>query len=223
MVGQTKPYTMTKLWTFSALVPTDRSQRLLALADFNEVIHRVVAGSVKFVVAESRSNQPCLGCRRAFFRVHLPKCAYDAFFNAPVGYRAQYAIGTENGERRNRELLEALEPACLEAMSRQHEPDESLLVASLHAADAKLWIQESDIQGLNGVHIEYPPWLEKLKAESVGTMAEQAARAAASAGVLAPIGTVVEIKGGWISPGGEECRDHAKANRSGEIHDYGYS
>lgn len=214
---------MTKLWTFSALVPANRSQRLLALADFGEVIDRVVAGTVEFVAEEPRNNQPCLGCRRAFFRVHLPKCAYDAFFNAPVGYRAQYAIGAENGERRNRELLKALEPACIEAMSRHPERDESLLVASLHAANAKLWIQESDLQGLDGVHIEYPPWLAKLAADSVGTTAERAARAAASAGVLAPIGTVIEIKGGWISSGGEECRDPAKANRSAEIHDYGYS
>lgn len=215
---------MAKLWGFSSLVPADRSRNLLGVAGFGDVIDRIGAGSIEFIRAEPRTYPPCLGCHRAFFKVHLPGRDYDAFFNAPAGYRAQYAIGVENGEAKNRELLKVLERTCLEA-SRTEQDDfaASLVAASLRATDAKLWIQESDLGGLSGVHIEYRPWLDKLVAESRGTMADQAARAAASAGVVAPIGTVLEIKGGWIAPDGIECRDPAKANRSQEIHDYGYS
>ena len=214
-----------RLWRFSSLVSEDESRDLLAVAGFGEVIDRIKAGSIEFIEAEPRKCPPCLGCSRAFFKVHLPEPDYDAFFNAPAGYRAQYAIGVEDGEARNRELLKALEPMCLETANRTAHDDLTapLVAASLRATDAKLWIPESDLRGLSGVHIEYPPWLDKLAAESSGTMADQAARAAASAGVLAPIGTVLEIKGGWIAPDGIECRDPAKANRSKEIHDYGYS
>jgi hypothetical protein len=217
--------TVTKLWGFSSLVPLDRSQDLLAVADFGEVIDRIRAGSIEFIGAEPRRYPPCVRCYRASFKVHLCERDYDAFFNAPTGYRAQYAIGVENGEASNRELLKALEPTCLETANRTEQDDLTapLVAASLRATGAKLWIQESDLDGLSGVHIEYRPWLDKLAAESSGTMADQAARAAASAGVLAPIGTVLEIKGGWIAPNGIECRDPAKANRSQEIHDYGFS
>jgi hypothetical protein len=189
------------------------------------VIDRIRAGSIEFIRAQPRKDPPCLGCYRAFFKVHLPERDYDAFFNAPAGYRAQYAIGVENGKAKNRELLKVLEQTCLEAASRTEQDDFAapLVAASLRATDAKLWIPESDVRGLSGVHIEYPPWLDKLAAESSGTMADQAARAAASAGVLAPIGKILEIKGAWIALDGIECRDPAKANRSQEIHDYGYS
>jgi hypothetical protein len=213
------------MWGFSPMVPAERSRKLLAVADFDEVVDRIRAGSIEFVQAEPRKNPPCLGCYRAFFKVHLPERDYDAFFNAPVGYRAQYAIGVENGELKNRELLTSLEETCLEITNRTKQADlpSPLVAASLRAADAKLWIQESDLRGLDGVHIEYHPWLDKLAKESMGTMADKAARAAASAGVLAPVGTVIEIKGGWIGPDGIECRDPGKANRGKEMHDYGYS
>ena len=216
---------MTKLWGFSSFVPLDRSQDLLAVADFCEVIDRIRAGSIEFIGVEPRRYPPCLGCHRASFKVHLSERDYDAFFNAPTGYRAQYAIGVENGEASNRELLKALEPTCLETANRTEQNDFTapLVAASLRATDAKLWIQESDLHGLSEVHIDFRPWLDKLAEESSGTMADQAARAAASAGVLAPIGTVLEINSGWIAPNGIECRDPAKANRSQEIHDYGYS
>jgi hypothetical protein len=99
----------------------------------------------------------------------------------------------------------------------------TLVTASLLATDAKVWIQESHLRGLSRVQIEYRPWLNKLASESRGTMADQAVRAAASAGVLAPVEAVLEIKGGWIAPDQIECRNPAKANHSKEIHDYGYS
>jgi hypothetical protein len=210
-----------KLWVFSSLVPAERSRDLLGVAGFGEVIDRIRAGSIEFIRAQPRTDPPCLGCYRAFFKVHLSERDYDAFFNAPAGYRAQYVIGVENGKAKNRELLKVLEQAA--SRTEQDDFAASLVAASLRATDAKLWIQESDLRGLSGVHIEYRPWLDKLAAESGGTMADQAARAAASAGVLAPVGTVLEIKGGWIAPDGIECRDPAKANRSQEIHDYEYS
>jgi hypothetical protein len=192
---------------------------------FAEVVDRVKRGSIEFVGAEPRKNAPCLQCQRAFFKLHLPNCDYDAFFNSPVGYRAQYCIGVENGEARNREILAALEPTCLALVQAKEPPGfpACLVAASLQAAGAKIWIREADLDNLNGVHIEYQPWLAKAAAAAGGTLADQAARSSASAGVLAPVGTVLEIKGGWIASDGVECRDSAKVNRSNEIHDYGFS
>jgi hypothetical protein len=193
--------------------------------DFADVVENVRSGSMEFVGAEPRKNAPCLGCHRAFFRVHVSSPAYDAFFNSPVGYRAQYCISLENGRTCNRELLDALERACLAAAVGKEPADFPVahIVASLRATRAKIWIDENDLTGLDGVHIEYQPWLAKAAFASTGTLAEQAARSSVFAGLLAPIGAVLELKGGWIDPRGTECLDPAKAARDAEIRDYGFT
>jgi hypothetical protein len=205
----------------------DRNYALLSSNPSHGSLHfkQVTRGSIEFVGAEPRKNPPCSQCQRAFFKVHIPKRDYDAFFNSPVGYRAQYCIGVENGETRNREILAALAPTCL-ALVQGKEPagfPMALVAASLKGAGAKIWINEADLANLNGIHIEYQPWLAKAAAAACGTFSDQAVRSLAFAGVLAPVGTVLEVKGGWIAPDGIECRDPAKAHRAHEIHDYGFT
>jgi len=213
------------LWDFSPLLAASRRDQLLAVCEWSDVVDRIARGSVEFVGAEPRQNAPCVGCHRAFFKVHVSHRDYDAFFNSPVGYRAQYRIGINNGELRNREILAALEPPCLAAIQQDAVAGfpKSFIVASLRAAGAKIWISEADLANLNGVHIKCEQWLAKAASTHHGTLSEQAARSKAFAGVLAPVGTVLEIKGGWIAPEGVECMDPAKARRAADIHDYGFT
>ncbi len=208
------------LWNFAELVPVERRLRLLAITSFEEIIEGIARGNVDYYVAEPRQDYS-----RAFFRVRVSEPDYDAFFNSPNGYRAQYCLSTENGEKQNRSLIEAITPMCLE-YSQRHEqrdfPDEKVL-ASLRGADAKAWITESDIPDVGEVHINYGPWVAKAEALTRGPIADQAARAGASVGVLAPVGTHIEIKGAWLTPQGNEWRDPKKALRAQEIRDYGFT
>jgi hypothetical protein len=216
---------MGTLWTFSSLVESSRSVELLAVGSFRDLLSRITSGSVRCVELEPRWNPPCSDCRRAVFRVSVPERDYDAFFNSPVGYRAQFCVGVANGEKCNRDTLAGFEQACLAALRRQANLDvsEEFVTASVRAEGAKVWINESDLAGLEGIHIEYPPWIAKYHAASVGTMAEQEARSLAFAGVLAPRGIALEIKGGWITANGHEWLDPSKASRSQEIRDYGFT
>jgi hypothetical protein len=101
-------------------------------------------------------------------------------------------------------------------------PDEQSLVArSLRSSAAKAWINDSDWEGIDGIHIEYEPWIAKARAASTGTLAEQQARFNAWTGVLAPKGNRIEIKGAWVMPSGDEWLDPNKACRSESIRDYG--
>jgi len=159
------------------------------------------------------------------FRVRVPESVYDAFFNSPVGYRAQYRLAIEQGERCNRELIDALTPPCLafaDTKAPSHFPAR-LIAASLAVKDAKVWINEADLAGLEGAHITFKPWLDKAAAAARGTRADKAARSKAETGILAPTGTQLEIKGAWIMPDGAECYDPTKQQRGREIHDYGFS
>jgi len=101
-------------------------------------------------------------------------------------------------------------------------PTEKVL-KSLRGVDAKAWITESDIPDADEIHINYGPWVAKAKASTKGPVVDQAARAGASVGVLAPVGTHIEIKGGWLTPPGDEWRDSKKALRAQEIRDYGFT
>ncbi|MBI5462119.1 MAG: hypothetical protein HY941_08060 [Gammaproteobacteria bacterium] len=210
----------TSLWNFTELVPVERRQRLLAVTSFEEIIQGITHGNVDYFVAEPRQNY-----FRAFFKVRVSVPDYDAFFNSPNGYRAQYCLSTENGEKQNRRLIEAITPMCLEYSKRheQHDFPTEKVLASLRGVDAKAWITESDIPDVDEVHINYGPWAAKAEASTKGPIADQAARAGASAGVLAPVGTHIEIKGAWLTPQGSEWRDPKKAFRAQEIRDYGFT
>lgn len=211
----------TSPWNFTALVPLERRQKLLAVTSFEEIIQGIARGNIDYyLVAESWE-----GYSRAIFRVHVSESDYDAFFNSPNGYRAQYCISTENGEEQNRRLIEAITPMCLEYSKRNEQhgfPTEKVL-ASLRGIDAKAWITESDLPYPDEVHINHGPWVAKTEASTKGGLTDQAARANALVGVLALVGTHIEIKGAWLTPQGNEWRNPKKANRAQEIRDYGFT
>lgn len=107
-------------WNFTDFVPKERREKMLALASFDEVIEQVTAGSVDWFEFEPRRNSEY---RRIFFRLRVGKTAYDAFFNSPVGYRAQYCMGVENGLKQNRRLIEAVTPLCLQSIKEKSEEE----------------------------------------------------------------------------------------------------
>lgn len=216
---------MQQLWGFSSAVSEARQKELLSITNFADVVARVADGAVICFAVEPRQNAPCLGAHRAVFRLRVAQAAYDAFFNSPVGYRAQYCVAVEQGEQCNRELIAVLTPKCLafaEGKAPSHFP-EQLIAASLAGQHAKIWIDETDLNGLEGTHITFQPWMAKAAAVAEGTLADMAARSKAESGILAPVGTQLELKGAWIMPDGSECYDPAKEGRSREIHDYGFS
>jgi hypothetical protein len=136
--------------------------------------------------------------------------AYDAFFNSPLGYRAQYARSITEGEKANRQLLSALEPGLVDAAARLKVATHSSVLASLRASRAKLWILESEVeqQLSDAPSIIFPAW----EFESL-----------AGQGLRAPVGTLLEVKGAWMDPLGKEVLDPTKAHRSEQVHKTGFS
>jgi len=86
-----------------------------------------------------------------------------------------------------------------------------LIIASLRAVQAKLWIYEREVElqlGAQDPAVMYEPWISNSED---------------GAGLLAPIGERLEVKGGWLDAAGIECLDPAKITRSSEIHQVGFS
>src|SRR4051812_29415330 len=101
------------LWSFSSAVSETRQRKLFSVSGFAEVLMRISMGIIESFGVEPRKNPPCVGTHRAVFRLKVRPLDYDAFFNSPVGYRAQYCIAVEQGQRCNRQLIDALTPKCL--------------------------------------------------------------------------------------------------------------
>lgn len=198
-------------WQYTATVDPARAQRLLSFSAFREVTELVADAQVVDFAWEPFHGNSLSGCNRASYLLKVPEETYDAFFNSPAGYRGQYALSPHHGEIANRQLLTSLEPKLIKFATEKNSVPSSVVLASLRATEAKFWIYESEVESQLGEErpaIIYNPW---AKSSETG------------AGLLAPVGTSLEVKGGWLDSQGREQRNPAKANRSNEIHEHGYS
>lgn len=211
------------LWKFTDLVPNERREKLLSVTSFDEVIELVKAGTVEYFKLEPRRDSSCLSCSRIFYRLHIGEYAYDAFFNSTVGYRAQYCISTENGNRQNRRLIDAITPLLLDAIKGENEHNCPMpkVLASLRGEGSKIWINDNDWPDIDEIHINYQPWITKAQAATKGNIQDQAARTYAAVGILAPLNTHIEVKGAWLTLDDLEWNDPDKTHRAEDIRNYG--
>jgi hypothetical protein len=198
-------------WAFSADFNQVRRARLECITSFAAVVDRIRGGTIENFVWEPGAAPRLKGLKRAAFLIRVSRETYDAFFNSPQGYRAQYAKSAERGVSANRDLLNSLESRLL-AYSRQTETTaDGLILSSLRGEGAKGWICEGEVQshmGSSAPEILYGPW---VSATTDG------------AGLLAPVGTLIEVKGAWVNSHGEVVTDPFKIRRAQEIHEVGYS
>lgn len=197
-------------WQFAPHVPRDRVDHLLSLTDFGAVLAALQCAHVEAFVWERAIKPHLLGCCRAAFRLRVSAQAYDAFFNSPVGYRAQYAASVAAGESANRQLLLHLQERLLQRAAQQSEVTLATVAASLAGAQAKIWIDEQEVEqqlGASEADLIFPKWGHELQ----------------GAGLLAPVGRLLEVKGGWLSANGAEVLNPEKALRGAQIRDEGFS
>ena len=199
------------LWSFTGTVNPSRASELLAIPDFEHVLHLLQTATVVCFRWKEFENDRLRGCYRAEFVLRVHEDVYDALFNAPVGLRAQYAQSTAHGEAANRRAIDLLAPRLLEFEASTSAPSRTHLMWSLAGTQAKIWIDEKEAElqlGRTQADIDYEPW---------------AANSATGVGLLAPRATRLEVKGGWLDPSGLVTLDPWKARRSEDIHSEGFS
>lgn len=199
------------LWSFTAQVPQVRAERLMSYKSFEEVQDRVATARVTAFTWERYQSPELSGCHRASFLLDVSAFTYDAFFNSPVGLRAQYAIAPAHGEAANRRLLTALTHKLVRRGLEAKPPGKELILWSLGGSQAKIWIYEDEVQAQLGASepaIDYALW---------------AAASESGAGLLAPLGRQLQVMGGWIDRTGVVASNPKKEGRSFEIHHTGFS
>jgi hypothetical protein len=199
------------IWQFRAPVDSARARTLLSYPNFNAVASLFEQATVECFLWEPFSGPTLRGCHRASFLLRVPEAAYDAFFNAPAGYRGEFAASAAAGDTANRKLLMQFEARLLAYTENRSQVTQSVIRDSLRASQAKLWIFEAEVAaqlGNTAPAITYAPW-------------DQASES--GVGLLAPIGTLLEVKGGWLAQNGEERLNPGKSGRSEDIHRTGFS
>ncbi len=197
------------LWSFGAHVCPQRAERLLSLPSFENVIGQFRPTMPVRLVWEKPRNAFLEGCERASFLLEVSEDTYDAFFNSPVGYRAQYARSISAGLQANRKFLDAMWVFMYSSAWTKGGVDLERIEASLTGYDAKVWILESEVSAQMGRYVSdilYEPWMQ---------------RSTDGAGLLAPVGKKIEVLGAWIDGNDNERRDPLKAHRATEIHETG--
>lgn len=216
-------------WRFGNRVLSERRNRLIRVPEFDEVITAILKEMEITGYAVGWGIKPILqGCRRAGLEIFISCDTCDTFFNSPAGYRAQYYITPNLGISQNARLIQSLLPRLLEYAETHRNRDMALedVKKSLLLSQAKIWIREVDDEALFGDELTVDLIVDRWVREATIAWAESTAneqRHKAVRGVLAPAGTVLEVKGGWITPDGEERLDPDKIGRAEDISKYGFS
>ena len=192
------------LWTFTGAVSQARASDLFAWKSFDQIVEHFGACSVAPLYWEEATAPHLKGCCRSSHELPVDPDVFDAFFNAPVGYRGQFAKSEASGNVANRCLIDALFPALLQAGA--HSPIKPERVqASLRGKQAKIWIVESAVE-------------DQLTApETSIVFAEWEFNEPDGQGLRAPRGTLLEVKGGWLDQSGREVINPAKCQRARNI------
>ncbi|MFQ6021869.1 MAG: hypothetical protein ACE5NW_04040 [Acidiferrobacterales bacterium] len=148
--------------------------------------------------------------------------ALDRFFNSASGYRAQYLVQPELGNKANCIVIGKLLPKVLRALDRRSKQAERAFVeSSLSHPWSKVWIH----QGL---------WLRRAKREhrvllvqawqAEITSRDHRRRKLARWGALAPAHEIhLLVKGGYLCRGDELDVGKPPSMRARELHELGFT
>lgn len=184
---------------------------MLSFDSFESVLHLLGFSVVRGFAWQPFRDALLRGCYRAEFLLSVAPRTYDAFFNSPVGLRAQYAIDSDHGEAATRRVLSLLGPRLLSFGARASSVSDSLVRRSLAASQAKIWIDEAEVavqMGKTTPDLVFPPWEQNSET---------------GVGLLAPAGTQLIVMGGWLDANNVVRENPAKFGRSNEIHCTGFS
>jgi hypothetical protein len=203
-------------WKYADSVTQSRRDVLAQPGSFEELVRLVTADARDIRVYASRgSDRGLTHCIQPVFNFELPDTG-DALFNGPWGYRAQYWASPWQGLAANGRLLANLASKLLGAIdiAATHDLAKRDVCASLHAASAKIWIQEIPSLLIEPtIDLDVEPWVTEAK------HGVELARW----GISAPCVTKFQVKGALLDPYNNEVVPTSKIKRHHDIHHYGFS
>lgn len=187
-----------------------------------------IAGSIADSFRVIGHRRKASTCHRGSYRfeatLEVPLQLATHFHSARSGYRAQYYVGIENGEKANRYAVDAIMPALLSRLGgvRKRSCPVAFIEASLLGSHTKLWLHQGTWlrQCRNSERLLFPPqWRRHAEASQTERI-----RKLLRWGTLVPATEArIDIKGTILRPDGSETPGALKSARSLEIHSYGFT
>jgi hypothetical protein len=203
-------------WKYTDRVCPARRERLAEPGSFERLVDLVAEeAEVTLVRAKPGQDAGLTDCVQPIFVLQLQETG-DAIFNGPFGYRAQYWIAPECGLAANAFFLAKLMPKLLASLESKPIAEFAKIdvSASLAAASAKFWIQETGpLLASSTRDLAIDRWVTK---------ADAGARFAV-VGLCAPVTSKFEVKGALMSPEGHEVVPKQKIRRHHDIFEFGFS
>jgi hypothetical protein len=216
-------------WSFSAGFDALRRVRLEVIESFEfivECIYREMQVT-RFEICRGKTGY-LKNCLRLEFTFTVSPETFDAFFNSPCGYRAQYLRDPDVGQMKNGQLIRRLVDrlvADARGKPTKHQMPEARVMVSLLCCSAKIWIPESSINFDHSLiqDISVEAWCTKAReaAEAYGPSTMEQEKAIW--GIRAPTGTSLEVKGAFLDSEGYEVVHPEKVLRRFDIHRYGWA
>jgi hypothetical protein len=203
-------------WKFQRGFDNHRRDELEKSADFSALTLAVAQEVTNFDYDVEPGNTPATsGCCRPVFILTIPRQTFDAFFNGPQGYRAQYLASPELGQAQNSHLLRTLEERLLSiAESRMTRLRMALDAVrnSLAANSAKVWIPLDDFFSTTPKEdLDIDSWRAAIQKHNKAIW-----------GLSAPEASRLEIKGAFLDSHGSEVVPADKIRRRFDIHEFGF-
>lgn len=221
-------------WTFSAQFDAHRKAELEAVSDFDVIVNRIVSEATlsKFEVCRGKEGN-LKGCLRPQFELAVSADTADLFFNSPAGYRAQYLMDPDEGQKQNGRLLRALRDKLL-AFASSVQPKHSMTAKdiefSLLACSAKVWLPETSFSFNHDLieDIPVPLWrknaLSALESYDRHERPQPEKKEKAIWGLRAPRVCAIDVKGAFLTPSDKaEVVPFDKITRRYDIWSYGYA
>jgi hypothetical protein len=200
-------------WRFASGFSAERRENLERLASFEDIGHAIVGeAQVTALPMEIARDGELRGCRRPVFRVAVEPATFDQFHNGRDGYRGRFWQSPDVGEQANRWLLKELAPKLGESLGGS--PNTEFILKSLSCDSAMVWFHEDSAVG--AARLQVAQWEEAARGGS--TLSDKARQ-----GRWAPSGTVIEVKGAYLTDSVRERVDPDRVERSMEIHLAGYT
>jgi len=200
-------------WRFASGFSSGRLESLERTVSFEDIGRAIVREArMTALPMEIAREGELRGCRRPVFNVVVEPATFDQFYNGRDGYRGRFWQSPDVGERANRWLIGELAPKLGEALGGS--PNTDFILKSLSCASAILWFHEDSALGAARLQVEQ--WEEAARGDS--TLSAKARQ-----GRWAPTGTLIEVKGAFMTDSVRERIDSEKVERSMEIHLAGYT
>lgn len=209
-------------WTYVGVSTAERRAALQAPMPFPELL-KALKQNMRFVCFHRELKQRDPSYARADFCADIGHLLFDAFFNAPTGYRGAHFESPEKGLAANQLMIGELSPILIGwALSHNMDVDRAWLAESLSLQTAKAWLAEDAVALCPGCA---DGWSQSYASDLLISNGrwEHSSHTHAKWGRQAPHLTKLRIFGGFVNDAHQEWVADHKRGRAQQIWEHGWT